>query len=196
MHSENTPNNGDIMGTDIYMEGIVFMKKILFSMAVILFGTGMYSVQYFTTLFDSKDSAIIINKSYSFKDDYEDKEKLAKAADNIFIGEVVREVGNESYTGAHNTQFSVRITQNIKGALLGDITVNQLGGYYKEKGKYYLLSYEKSPMLKEKQMYLFAVNNTKKGYFEMMPKYGSVLLDNEDEKHKQIEMFRKVLEKN
>jgi hypothetical protein len=170
------------------------MKKVLLFITLILFGAGMYSIQYFTTLFDSKDSAIIINKSYSFKDDYEDKQKLAKAVDNIFIGEVVREVGNKAYTGTHNTQFSVRITQNIKGALLGDITVNQLGGYYKEKGKFYLLSYEKSPMLKEKQMYLFAVTNTKKGYFEMMPKYGSILLDNEEEKLKQIEEFREVLE--
>jgi hypothetical protein len=55
--------------------------------------------------------------------------KLTKAVEHIFIGEVIREVGIEEYTGTPNTQFLVRITQNIKGALLGDITVNQDGGY-------------------------------------------------------------------
>jgi hypothetical protein len=124
----------------------------------------------------------------------EDKSTLANAVDNIFIGEVFREVGNEKYTGVPNTQFLVRITQNIKGALLGDITINQEGGYFKEKGKLYLLSYEKTPLLKENQMYLFSITSTKKGYFEMMPKYGSKLLDNEDEKYKQIKEFKVVLE--
>jgi hypothetical protein len=65
---------------------------------------------------------------------------------------------------------------------------------YKEYGKLYLLSYERSPLLKKNQMYLFFLTRTKKGYFEMMPKYGSVLLDNEDEKLMQIDTIRKVMD--
>lgn len=172
------------------------MKKMLLIIGVILLGTGIFSVKYFTMLLDSKKSAIIINKTYPFKENYEDKRKLADAVDNIFIGEVIRVVGNEVYTNGPNTQYSVRITQNIKAALLGDITVNQKGGYYKENGKLFLLNYEKSPLLKEKQMYLFAVSATKNGYFEMIPKYGNVQLDNEDEKLKIIEEFREVLWEN
>ncbi|MEH7504201.1 hypothetical protein V7152_19675 [Neobacillus drentensis] len=172
------------------------MKKWAIIIVLVLVGGGIFSIKYYTQLLDSKDSAIIVNKNYPFKDDYQDKRKLTDAVDNIFIGEVIREVGNEEYTGNPNTQFLVRITQNIKGALLGDITVNQEGGYYKEKGKLYLLSYEKSPMLKKDQMYLFFLTATKKGYFEMMPKYGSILLDNENEKLKEIDEVRRVIEEN
>lgn len=163
---------------------------------LILLGVGIFSIKYYTTLFDSKDSAIIVNKHYSFKDDYQDKRTLIEAVDHIFIGEVIREVRNVQHTGHPNTQFLVRITQNVKGALLGEITVNQEGGYYKEKGKFYLLSYEKSPLLKKNQMYLFFLTKTNKGYFEMMPKYGSLLLDNEDEKLKQIDSIRKIMAEN
>jgi hypothetical protein len=172
------------------------MKKMAILIGLVLLGIGIFPIKYFTTLLDSKDSAIIVNKHYPFTDDYQDKQKLTEAVDNIFIGEVIREVGNEQYSGNPNTQFLVRITQNIKGALLGDITVNQEGGYFKEKGELYLLTYEKSPLLKKGEMYLFAVTATKKGYFEMMPKYGSMLLDNEDEKMKQIKEFRKIVAEN
>jgi hypothetical protein len=172
----------------------ISLKKASIVLGLLLIVTGILSIKYFTTLLDSKDSAIIVNKSYTFKDDYEDISKLENAVDNIFIGEVIREVGDETHTGGPNTQFLIRITQNIKGALLGDIIINQEGGYFKEKGKLYLLSYEKTPLLKENQMYLFAVTNSKKGYFEMLPKYGSKLLDNEEEKYKQIKAFKEVIE--
>lgn len=172
------------------------MKKWMIVIVLILIGVGILSIKYYTTLLDSKDSAIIVNKHYSFKDNYQDKRRLTNAVDNIFIGEVIREVGNEEYTGIPNTQFLVRITQNIKGALLGDITVNQEGGYYKENGNLYLLSYERSPLLKKNQMYLFFLTRTKKGYFEMMPKYGNILLDNEEDKLKQINALRKLLPEN
>ncbi|MBT2698189.1 hypothetical protein J7E79_12265 [Bacillus sp. ISL-40] len=172
------------------------MKKRAIIIVLILAVVGIFSIKYFTTLLDSKDSAIIVNKHFPFNDDYQDKRKLTNAVDHIFIGEVIREVGNKAYTRNPNTQFLVRITQNIKGALLGDITVNQEGGYYKEIGELYLLTYEKSPLLKKDQMYLFFLTSTNNGYFEMMPKYGSMLLDNEDEKLKQIDAVRKVMKEN
>ncbi|MEH6905137.1 hypothetical protein [Neobacillus drentensis] len=170
------------------------MKKWAIIMVLILVGVGIFFTKYYTTLLDSKDSAIIVNKNYSFKDDFQDKQKLVQAVDHIFIGEVIREVGKAENTGKPNTQFLVRITQNIKGALLGDITVKQKGGYYKEKGKLYLLTYEKTPLLKKDQMYLFYLTKTNRGYFEMMPKYGSLLLNNEEEKLKQIDSIRKILD--
>ncbi|MFP5105561.1 hypothetical protein ACSU6B_02125 [Neobacillus sp. C211] len=60
----------------------------------------------------------------------------------------------------------------------------------------YLLTYEKSPLLKKDQMYLFFLTKTNNGYYEMMPRYGSMLLDNEDEKLKQIDAVRKVMKEN
>jgi hypothetical protein len=161
---------------------------------IICLGLGLFLTKYYTTFLDLKSSAIIVNKHFTYKDDYHDKRKLSKAVDYIFIGEVVKKSGSKEYTGQPNTQFSVRITQNIKGALLGDdILINQLGGYYKKNGKLYLLRYEKEHLLKEGQIYLFAVSTTKKEYYQMMPKYGHTLLNNEEEKYKQIAGFRNAM---
>jgi hypothetical protein len=171
------------------------MKKLILIIGLILLGVGFYCINYYTTLFDSKDSAIIVNKSYPFKDHFEDKRTLANAVDNIFIGEVVKEEGTKKYNGKLVTQYTLRITQNIKGGLLDDITVIQPGGYYKEKGKLFLLTYDRSPLLKKNEMYLFAVKSSKEDYFEMIPKYGAVILDNEDAKLKLIKEYREVLNK-
>jgi hypothetical protein len=124
---ENTKCPGYIIGNkySIQREGFL-MKKWVIVFVLLLEGGGILSIKYYTSLLDSKDSAIIINKHFSFKDDYQDIRTLTKAVDHIFIGEVIREVGTEQYTGHPNTQFLVRITQNIKGALLGDITVKRL----------------------------------------------------------------------
>ncbi|HJV31829.1 MAG TPA: hypothetical protein VJ558_06510 [Bacillales bacterium] len=170
------------------------MKRKIYILLAICIGIGLFLTKHYTMLLDQKDSAIVVNKQYTYNEDYQDKRKLSRAVDNIFIGEVVKKNGNKEYTGEPNTQFSIRITQNIKGALLGDIIVNQLGGYYKENGKLYLLSYEKDHLLKEGQMYLFAVSSTKKDYYTMLPKYGHTPLDNEKEKLNLIDQFRKVME--
>jgi hypothetical protein len=169
------------------------MKRNIYILIIICAGIGILLIKQYTMLLDSKASAIIVNKHYTYNDDYRDKRKLIHAVDNIFIGEVVMENGNKEYTGEPNTQYSIRITQNIKGALLDDITVNQLGGYYKKNGKLYLLSYEKDPLLKEGKVYLFAVSETKKDYYKMLPKYGHTLLHNEKEKLQQIDEYRKAM---
>ena len=69
------------------------MKKVVLSLTFILLGVGNFSVKYYTTLLDSKDSAIIVNKNYPFKLDYQDKRTLTQAVDQILIGEAIREVG-------------------------------------------------------------------------------------------------------
>lgn len=166
------------------------MKKIALVIGLVILGVGIFSIKYFTMLLDAKDSAIVVQHQFDYQDNYQDKGKLAQAVDNIFIGEVVTEVGHEKFTGEPNTQFKVMITQNIKGALLGDITVNQEGGYYKENGKLYLFTYEKSPLLKEKEIYLFAVSETDKDYYQMMPRYGYYPLQTEEQKYKLIAAFK------
>ncbi|MCL6570572.1 MAG: hypothetical protein K6T88_02655 [Bacillus sp. (in: Bacteria)] len=171
------------------------MKKVALVIGLVIVGAGIFSIKYFTMFFDAKDSAIVVNHSYTYEDDYRDKRKLASAVDNIFIGEVVTDVGNKEYTGHPNTQYKIMIIQNIKGALLGDITVNQEGGYYKKNGKLKLFTYEKSPLLIKKQVYLFAVSATEKDYFHMIPKYGYYPLDNEEQKYKLIASFNSALEK-
>jgi hypothetical protein len=170
------------------------MKRNIYILIFICLVISVLLVKHYSMLLDSKGSAIIVNKHYTYNDDYLDKRKLIHAVDNIFIGEVVMENGNKEYTGEPNTQYSIRITQNIKGALLDDITVNQQGGYYKRNGKLYLLSYDKDQLLKEGKVYLFAVSETKKDYYKMLPKYGHTLLHNEKEKLQQIDEYRKAME--
>ncbi|WP_066314373.1 hypothetical protein [Bacillus sp. FJAT-29814] len=171
------------------------MKKLVIITGVFLLAAGLFSIKYFTILLDSKESAIVINKPYPFKENYKNTENMVNAVDHIFIGEVVTETGREPYNGRHNTQFKVMITQNIKGALMGDITVNQEGGYYKKHGKLYLETYENTLILKEKQMYLLAVTRTDKGFFQVVPVYGATPLKNEEEKYEQIAIIKQAMAK-
>lgn len=105
--------------------------------------------------------------------------------DTIFIDEVIRETGNEPYTGNPTPNFLSGLRKILKGPCSRH-KVNKEGGYYKENGDLYLLSYENSPLLKEREMYLFAVCPTKKSYFKRILKFGSNSLDNEDEKSELI----------
>ena len=109
---------------------------LLFLLVLILL---LIYMKFFTMLLDSKDSAKINEKPYTYQLDYEDREVLTDSVDHIFIGEVMKETGHEWDNDSPHTQFSVRLTQNIKGSILGDITVNQPGGYHKEKGTLKLL---------------------------------------------------------
>jgi hypothetical protein len=169
------------------------MKKLVIITSILLLTAAIFYTKHFTMLLDSKASAIVINKPYHYKENYQNTKKLVNAVDHIFLGEVVTETGCEPYTGQPNTQFKVMITQNIKGSLLGGNTVNQDGGYYKEHGKLYLLTIEKTPILTEKQMYLFAVTNTNKGYFQILPKYGAIPLNSEQDKYKQIAVIKQAM---
>ena len=166
------------------------MKKVLYIFVGISLFAGLISLKYFTSIFDRKETAIVKEESYKFQKDFSDKKKLSEAVDNIFIGEVMKESGREPITAHHDTQFEIRITQNIKGALLGDITVNQQGGYFKEKGKLYLFHYKGDPMLIQGHMYLFAVSRGEKGTFEMIPKYGHIGLKTEKKKYQLIDEFK------
>ncbi|CAM3785678.1 hypothetical protein [Mesobacillus zeae] len=171
-------------------------KKIMIAMLAV-FVLSLVATKYFTDFLDSRESAIIIGKDFEYADNYQDKEVLSRSADNIFIGEVIEESGDRKAIGGASTQFSVRITQNLKGALIGDVTINQMGGYYKEKGKLYLLQYENDSMLQPGQMYVFAVNRNKpKNWYNMVPKYGKVPVKTEQEKYRLIKEFKRAIDKN
>jgi len=67
-----------------------------------------------------------------------DNSKLVGFADNVFIGKVIAQTGNET-DDFPQTQFSVKVLENIKGNLDGTVTVNQIGSYeYANGDKYYL----------------------------------------------------------
>lgn len=145
-------------------------------------------------IFDSKSSAVEVQKNYPFEEDYTDIQKLVSSVDHVFIGEVLREDGVTKSKDGVETQFIVGITQNVKGALLGEIKVRQKGGYYKQKGKLFYEQYEKDPLLKVGQMYMFAATfNKENEYFEVMPKYGSYPLNSEEQKYQKINEIQEAL---
>ncbi|MGJ7920157.1 hypothetical protein [Neobacillus sp. LXY-4] len=169
-------------------------KSIIFSIVLIVVIAGLFVVKQNTFLLDNKDKAIVVNKSYSEKDDFSDKRKISGASENIFIGEVVEEVGKENFKGKPSTQFSVRITQNIKGGFLDDIVVNQQAGYYKEGGKLYLSQYEGDELLKPGKMYLFATSpDRENGWQQIIPKFGNTPISNEQQKFKLIDEFKQAI---
>jgi hypothetical protein len=172
------------------------MKKAVWLMGIIvvLVIVGLLVVKHFTLLLDDKDKAIVVNESYQWEGDFSDKRKLSGAANNIFIGEIVEQVGNEQVEGKPYTLYSVRITQNIKGGFLDDIVVAQLGGYYKDAGKLYHLQIENESFLKQGKMYLFATTpHSEKEWQQMIPKYGSTLINNEEQKFKLIDEFKEAI---
>ncbi len=62
--------------------------------------------------------------------DYGNDAVLVQSSDNMFVGKVIKQVGNKSVAGTIPfTQFSVQVISNIKGNLEGNIIVNQTGGY-------------------------------------------------------------------
>lgn len=69
--------------------------------------------------------------------DYSDERILVGASHNVFVGKVIRKIGNKSDTDTPKTQFEVEVIHNIKGKLEGVVIVDQTGGY--ENGILYLV---------------------------------------------------------
>lgn len=170
------------------------MKRIYWLFGIVLI-LSMVGIKNFTLLLDDKDSAIEIIKTYQWEEDYADKRKLGNAVKNIFIGEVVELSGTKSLEKKPYTLYSVRITQNIKGGFIDDIIIAQEGGYYKEDGKLYLQKYKNDAFLKPGSMYLFAsIPNSIKGWQQIVPVHGSILIKNEEQKYKLIDEYKTALE--
>jgi len=171
-------------------------KKILLSSVFLIIITGLLFVKLNTYWLDNKENAIAVNKVYDKQKYYSDKRNISDESENVFIGEVIKQVGHETYQGKPSTQFSVRITQNVKGGFLDDIIVNQQAGYYKEKGKLYLSKYEGDALLKPGSMYLFATSpDRKNGWQQIIPIFGNTLIHNEQQKYKLIDEYKSAMNK-
>jgi len=55
--------------------------------------------------------------------------ELVGAAHNVFVGKVVRKLGNDVQDGIAFTSYEVAVMSNVKGKLQGTVTVFQQGGY-------------------------------------------------------------------
>ena len=140
----------------------------------------------------------IIAPTYAF--DARDERRLVGYATNVFIGRVAGEAGNEgaplSGPGEKvlpQTQFSVEVLENVKGALGGTVTVNQTGGYTEEGRK---ARVEGSSLLEPGREYLFATGyDEEKGWYTVVAQpFGAVLIEGEERRAQIGERFERAEE--
>lgn len=99
---------------------------------------------------------------FQYPADFSDDRILVGASHNIFVGKVIKQVGNKSIGAAPETQFEVEVIDNIKGDLKGVVVVNQMGGYM--DGILYVIhddivipgEEKKNTLLNSGETYLFA----------------------------------------
>lgn len=131
---------------------------------------------------------------YAF--DARDKRKLVGYATNVFVGRVVEETGSEgaplSGPGEKTlpkTQFSVEVSENIKGDLGGDtVTVSQTGGYVEEGRE---ARVEDDSPLQPGQEYLFSTSyDEEEGRYVIVAQpFGAVLIEDEEQRGEAEERF-------
>lgn len=172
------------MGLLKKFEGVESMKYKIISISLFLMGlVGLGGIKFFTPIFDDLSSAKVISTHPVWITDFNDKRKLVGESDNVFIGEVISQIGEEDLTGKPNTQFTVKILTNIKGNLEGIVTVNQEGGYYKENGELYLLLTEGDELLIPKETYLFTSNVIEQeGWHHLIASYGTLKIKDKEDK--------------
>ncbi|MGG0185121.1 hypothetical protein [Bacillus rhizoplanae] len=121
--------------------------------------------------------------------DFKDKRQLVGAAQNVFIGKVIKKSGDKRLSELPETQFQIEVLDNIKGHLKGTITVNQQGG--KKEDQLHLV--EGDRLLTPGETYLFATRYLKEeDWHTLIPNYGDVQITSEDQKGKLVKEFRKA----
>jgi|UPI00040214CE hypothetical protein len=58
----------------------MFLKKVLYIFVGISIFAGLFSLKYFTSIFDRKETAIVKEAPYIFQKDLSDKKKLSDAS--------------------------------------------------------------------------------------------------------------------
>ncbi len=138
---------------------------------------------------DSSSPGKIVYISPSYVTDVSNDSKLAGIADNIFIGEVKAQLGNKKQDKVPESQFKVEVIQNIKGSLIGAVTVNQQGG--NDSGS--LILVEGDSLLEVGRTYLFATRvNQEQKWNTLVPVYGDIRVDNDVKKNDLIDRFTRA----
>jgi hypothetical protein len=110
------------------------IKYIVASIVLVVIAVALLKFEVFP---GKKTNNIVVSKAI-YVDNFSDNRVLAGSADNIFVGKVIRQMGNKSnrpWRGAEG-QFETKVIMNIKGNLEGSVIVDQIGGY--KDGKFYM----------------------------------------------------------
>jgi hypothetical protein len=136
---------------------------------------------------------------YAF--DAMDPRELVGFATNVFVGQVVEEIGSEGaqLSGPDErtvprTQFSVEVLKNVKGDAEGTVTVSQAGGYDEEEGRE--VRVEGDSLLQPGKKYLFATSdNPEEGWYAVVAQpFGDVLVEGEARRRDVEERFEQAEE--
>lgn len=128
--------------------------------------------------------------SSMWSEDLGSYEGTVKAADNVFVGKVIKKTGARARYETPETQFEVEVIRNVKGNLQGTAIVSQEGGY--KDGILYRSSdditatgdkpvKEKDDgLMKEGETYLFVIMYSEMGKWQCIlhHSYGTKLLSN------------------
>lgn len=116
-------------------------------------------------------------------------EGTMKVADHVFVGKVIKQVGNRARFEIPETQFEVDVLRNMKGDLQGAVIVGQEGGYkdgvlYRSSDDITAYAADKPAkekddgLMKEGETYLFVTRYSEMGeWHDILPhSYGTKLL--------------------
>lgn len=163
------------------------MRKYLYMSLAVMF---IFVAGFIGINVSGDDDVQVINGHNNYIDDFTDKRKLVGASHNVFVGKVIEETDQKSLDGTPETQFSVKVLQNIKGNLNGNVTVNQQGGFYEKEGKKYLLIYNEDELLVPGETYLFATRYLEsQDWHTLINKFGDLKIDDEAQKAQLIKEF-------
>ncbi|MGE5398685.1 MAG: hypothetical protein ACM3MK_14265 [Chitinophagales bacterium] len=150
-----------------------FNKKhiiiLIFSTVLLIYGFVFHSL-------NKNDDVIVTRMQASWVTDMKDDRKLVGISDNVFIGKVISQIGNESFIeNIPATQFGVEVIDNIKGNLNGTVTVNQEGGEITKDGQRYLILHFNDSLLEPGKTYLFAsATGDDVNWHLLVPCYGDI----------------------
>ncbi|MCY6355292.1 hypothetical protein [Clostridium sp. ZS2-4] len=167
------------------------MKKILNKKNAICFGIifSLVAISFITKIIHSKRNKIV-NIDTNIVTDLNDKRKLVGFCDNVFVGTVLEKSGDKERDRCPETQFKVKVLENIKGNLQETVTVDQQCGY--KDGVFYTTNND--TMIQEGNTYIFCTRfNDKENWYTMPSINGHYLIENDLEKaiNKSKETFRK-----
>ena len=89
--------------------------------------------------------------------DLSDDRKLVGVAENVFFGQVVARLGQVTVESLPESQYSVLVTENIKGSLVGTVVVNQLGGYDERNNE--VILWDEDHLIEPGTTYLFVTRS-------------------------------------
>ncbi|MDO8659306.1 MAG: hypothetical protein Q7K54_01770 [Candidatus Parcubacteria bacterium] len=153
------------------------VKNIIIGSALILivFGLGLY-----TNIIKLPITNTLVLQS---SEDFSDDRILMGASNNVFVGKVIKQIGDKRFGKFPATQFAVEVIDNIKGNLQGTVVVDRLGGYkygmrYVVHNDTVAISKNTDLLLKIGTTYLFATRyNSEENWYTVMfyPNTGKII---------------------